>query len=349
VYQDGGLLAVLQNGTIYWNHEDAITKSKRITDSSGNVYSAIELDPWGANTPRSGSEWFQPHRYTSYERDGNGSDEAMLRRFNRWHSRFDQPDPADDSYDTTNPQSLNRYAYTQNDPVNNLDPTGTMCIQFHYTNTATGDGFWTPWYCTPGAYDPAPRGAGLHENAHSMPNQTPKKPDNAACDKKLAGLFGGDGAVADTGKTPSTLEHPTAGMQRFPDHSAEGGVMHLYTNAQGTPASVGLYVPQGFTAVPGGRGTKYYPNTPGQVNAGQVNYNYAQYRNAAGITISFVHIGAPAGPKTNDMGSTLVGSIAGPGGDAENGYNHTHINFYSNFAKGTRVDPRKLFCKEFGF
>jgi hypothetical protein len=43
-----------------------------------------------------------------------------------------------------------------------------------------------------------------------------------------------------------------------------------------------------------------------------------------------------------------VGSIAGIGG-ASAGYNHTHINFYSNFAKRTRVDPRKLFCKEFGF
>jgi hypothetical protein len=61
------------------------------------------------------------------------------------------------------------------------------------------------------------------------PAPTPtQKPDSAACDKKLAGLFGGEGAVADTGRTPSTLQHPTAGMQRFPDHSAEGGVMHLH-------------------------------------------------------------------------------------------------------------------------
>jgi RHS repeat-associated protein len=124
VYGGGGLLAILQNGTIYWNHEDPITKSKRITDSSGNVYSTVETDPWGANTARSGSEWFQPHRYTTYERDGNGSDEAMLRRYNRWHSRFDQPDPFDGSYDSSDPQSFNRYAYTQNDPANFVDPTG---------------------------------------------------------------------------------------------------------------------------------------------------------------------------------------------------------------------------------
>ena len=154
--------------------------------------------------------------------------------------------------------------------------------------------------------------------------------------------------MADTGRTPGTLQHPTAGMQRFPEHSAEGGVMHLYTNAQGTapPNSVGLYVPAGFSAVPGGRGTVY--NKPNEANPGQVNYNYAQYSNTAGVTISFVHIGAPTGPARNAAGSALVGSIAGPGG-ASAGYNHTHINFYSNFASRTRVDPRKLFCKEFGF
>lgn len=32
--------------------------------------------------------------------------------------------PWDGSYDLTDPQSFNRYAYTENDPVNFIDPTG---------------------------------------------------------------------------------------------------------------------------------------------------------------------------------------------------------------------------------
>jgi hypothetical protein len=28
-------------------HQDPVAKSKRVTDASGNVISAIELDPWG--------------------------------------------------------------------------------------------------------------------------------------------------------------------------------------------------------------------------------------------------------------------------------------------------------------
>src|SRR5262249_40642467 len=62
--------------------------------------------------------------YTTYERDGNGGDDAMMRRYHSYWNRFDQPDPWDGSYDASDPQSFNRYAYVQNDPVNFVDPTG---------------------------------------------------------------------------------------------------------------------------------------------------------------------------------------------------------------------------------
>ena len=95
-----------------------------MTDTSGAIISAVELDPFGADTPHSGSSAFQPRKFTSYERDANGSDDAMFRRYNRWHTRFDQPDPYEGSYDLSDPQSFNRYAYTQGDPVNFTDPSG---------------------------------------------------------------------------------------------------------------------------------------------------------------------------------------------------------------------------------
>ena len=124
VYLGGQLLAVQQNNQVSWVHQDPVVKSKRVTNAAGSVVSTIELDPWGGDTNRSSNEGFQPRRFTTYDRDGNGSDEAMHRRYNRWHSRFDQPDPYGGSYDLTDPQSFNRYSYTQNDPVNFVDPLG---------------------------------------------------------------------------------------------------------------------------------------------------------------------------------------------------------------------------------
>jgi RHS repeat-associated protein len=83
----------------------------------------IDLDPWGGDTTRSWQQGQQPQRYTTYLRDGNESDEAQMRRYNRWWSRFDQPDPYDGSANMADPQSLNRYSYVQNDPVNFVDPS----------------------------------------------------------------------------------------------------------------------------------------------------------------------------------------------------------------------------------
>jgi RHS repeat-associated protein len=84
----------------------------------------VEVDPWGGNTARSVNSSFQPHLYTSYERDSDGGDDAMNRRYFANSVRFTQPDPYDGSYDWTDPQSLNRYSYVTNDPVNFADPTG---------------------------------------------------------------------------------------------------------------------------------------------------------------------------------------------------------------------------------
>ncbi len=125
VYLGGEMLAVQQGG-VYWMHQDPVAKSKRVTNGSGTVVSTIELDPWGGETNRSSNEAFQPHKFTTYERDSIASDDAMHRRYNRRWSRFEQPDPYDGSYNLGDPQSFNRYSYTQNDPVNFVDPSGLL-------------------------------------------------------------------------------------------------------------------------------------------------------------------------------------------------------------------------------
>ena len=174
VYAGSGLLAVQQQNSVNWMHEDPVTKSKRVTDASGTLVSTVELDPWGGDTNRSSNAAFQPKQFTSYERDANGSDEAMFRRYNRWHSRFDQPDPYDGSYALTNPQTFNRYSYTQNDPVNFVDPTGTVCVIIWLTPThyfelcdGSGDsgGGGAPW-TRDDERGGGGGGGGVHERGH---------------------------------------------------------------------------------------------------------------------------------------------------------------------------------------
>jgi RHS repeat-associated protein len=175
VYMGSQLLAVQNDGAVYWMHEDPITKSKRVTNSSGGLVSTIELDPWGADTGVSSGAAFQPKKFTSYHRDDNGTDEAMFRRYNRWHSRFDQPDPSDESYAFDDPQSLNRYAYVQGDPANLVDPTGTRCI----------DGFeiWvTPTHYIPICLRSDDFGGGLGELKMGGGKGKPQKPDPKVVD-----------------------------------------------------------------------------------------------------------------------------------------------------------------------
>ncbi|MCA1568077.1 MAG: S8 family serine peptidase [Acidobacteria bacterium] len=134
VYLNGQLLLIQSGGVPKWVHQDPVTKSQRLTDFYGALQAVVDLDPWGGETARSWQQGRQPRKYTSYERDGNHNDQAMFRNYHGGWMRFDQPDPYDGSYDMSDPQSLNRYAYVQNDPVNFVDPLGLNLAEVRCQN-----------------------------------------------------------------------------------------------------------------------------------------------------------------------------------------------------------------------
>jgi len=158
------------------------------------------------------------------------------------------------------------------------------------------------------------------------------------CDKKIASIFGGPSAVAATLTEPSTIKYITAGLDRS-DHLANNGTFHIYTNAEGGKAAVGLYTLPGWTSTTWG--TVFFGKNDVGVE-GDVNYNYRRFYYPGGLSISFVHVGNLGVNRNdrNDAGSIRIGDIVGPGG-ASPGYNHTHVNVYKN---GKRIDPRKVFC-----
>ncbi|MEK6289585.1 MAG: RHS repeat-associated core domain-containing protein, partial [Acidobacteriota bacterium] len=87
----------------------------------------------------------EKHRFTTYERDNETStDYATNRQYSQGSGRFNRPDPIGGS--ATDPQSLNRYAYSGNDPINLIDPSGlaSETVWRLYRGTFLGAGGFSP-------------------------------------------------------------------------------------------------------------------------------------------------------------------------------------------------------------
>ncbi len=122
VYSGSQMLAEITGGTgaVNYRHNDHL--SVRVsTDSTGTKLVDQGNLPFGEPwyTSATTTKW----RFTTYERDTeSGNDYAMERYYTNRFGRFASPDLLGGS--PSDPQSLNRYAYTENDPVNMVDPLG---------------------------------------------------------------------------------------------------------------------------------------------------------------------------------------------------------------------------------
>jgi RHS repeat-associated protein len=120
IYTGGRRVATLINGAFtyhYWDH----LSIRSTADASGNVVRTYGHFPFGETWYETGAanKW----KFTSYEHDGeSGLDDAVNRFYGSLSGRFYSPDPLSGSLD--NPQSLNRYAYSFNNPVRFTDSDG---------------------------------------------------------------------------------------------------------------------------------------------------------------------------------------------------------------------------------
>jgi RHS repeat-associated protein len=120
IYSGGTLLATHDSGTLKYHHSDHLSM-RLTTDTNGSVTATSGHFPFGENWYETGGT--NKLKFTSYERDAeSGNDYAMARFHVNRLARFASPDPIAGSLG--NPQSLNRYAYSLNDPINVTDPLG---------------------------------------------------------------------------------------------------------------------------------------------------------------------------------------------------------------------------------
>jgi RHS repeat-associated protein len=130
VYNGGSMVAMQgSDGQFYWRHSNHLGSGSKLTNTSGTVVYRAEHDPHGNVLLETGSPTLTVHKFTSYERDSSGLDYANARMFSGSRGRFTKPDPAGlKAGNLKIPQTLNQYTYTNNDPVNYVDPTGLIGI-----------------------------------------------------------------------------------------------------------------------------------------------------------------------------------------------------------------------------
>jgi len=120
IYSGGALLAKIEsNATVYY-HQDGLS-ARVMTDSSGNVITQQGHYPYGElwYPSSAGTKW----AFTTYERDAESTnDYAMARYYRNALGRFNSPDPLSGSIG--DPQSLNRYSYSEDEPIDFTDTSG---------------------------------------------------------------------------------------------------------------------------------------------------------------------------------------------------------------------------------
>jgi RHS repeat-associated protein len=146
-YRDGKLLVVGETGNVRWMINDHLGSTRMTADGTGSLAGMKRQDylPFGedlyAGIRRNGANGqygYEPplsttrQKFTGYERDvETGLDFAQARYYSNTQGRFTSVDPSLKSISLVNPQTLNRYSYTANNPLANVDRNGKWHTGIH--------------------------------------------------------------------------------------------------------------------------------------------------------------------------------------------------------------------------
>ncbi len=128
VYAGPTLLATHEGTTLKYHHPDHLSTRVETDGTSAATVRTFGQYPFGETWYETGaaSKW----KFTSYERDvESGLDQAVFRYDSSRLGRFMTADLL--AGGLAEPQSLNRYSYVGNDPINFVDPFGLFCIPGH--------------------------------------------------------------------------------------------------------------------------------------------------------------------------------------------------------------------------
>ncbi|MGH3159976.1 MAG: RHS repeat domain-containing protein, partial [Streptosporangiaceae bacterium] len=125
----GGDEAVYEGTTLaYYRRADRLGSERLASTPAGTLYSARALTPYGAPYGESGQfhGGAYDRSFTGMKQDiASSKYDFMMREYEPVMGRWFTPDPAGGAaVDPNNPQSWNRYAYVNNNPLSAVDPSG---------------------------------------------------------------------------------------------------------------------------------------------------------------------------------------------------------------------------------
>jgi RHS repeat-associated protein len=114
----------LAGGAVNFQHQDWTGSEQIRTNSAGIAEETDIYLPFGDGFTAEYSDT-DPYHYSMLDHDyETDTEHTQFRQYSSAQGRFLSPDPYGGSYDPSNPQSFNRYAYALNNPLSNVDPSG---------------------------------------------------------------------------------------------------------------------------------------------------------------------------------------------------------------------------------
>lgn len=102
--------------------EDGDGNVRQLTDKNGKVTDSYFYDAHGNGLAGGSGSTPNSFGYRGQQRDSNGNYYLRARYYNPQTGRFLSQDP--ELGQKSRPESLHRYLYASNDPVNRFDPSG---------------------------------------------------------------------------------------------------------------------------------------------------------------------------------------------------------------------------------
>ena len=128
-YWGGKRVAYYNGGSLHFQHQDWMGTEHIRSSYNGGGDGQFTSLPFGDDLTTTGGTDTDAYHFAQIDHDyETDTEHAQFRQYSSAQGRFLSPDPYGGSYDPSNPQSFNRYAYVMNNPLSFIDPNGLMML-----------------------------------------------------------------------------------------------------------------------------------------------------------------------------------------------------------------------------